>query len=195
MLEALLFWIIAFIVTWLDDFLVLVALWLMYPRKFSATVVGTLIWLIIITIPAAFLWQIISGWELPTQEIIALILTWICIRLIREWIKDQKDEPPSKLLNSHNITVAILAMKMYIVNWIDDFVLYTSFYSQHTDLHQIYSFTIGIFLWLFLFVITIFALDLFYWEKLKNLTNSAQGKIKIFVWILLLPLIVYLLIF
>jgi cadmium resistance protein CadD (predicted permease) len=154
MLMILLYGIYSFVITGVDDFLVLVLFHIKYPKKFKYVMYGTLLGLLTVMIPA-YISAIAAEKFLKIDDyinpnfIIAFVLLYLAYNLLKEYYtKDEKNEEILDIKQKSNQEVIILSATTYFFNGLDDYVIYTSFYIKG---NSSIMFSIGIVLGLFIF--------------------------------------------
>lgn len=196
-METILYGAASFIITGLDDLIVLILLWVLYPKKFGSTVLGTSVGLMIINFAAILFGALLLALGLidiiPTNLVIAAVLVWVAIWLFRDvWRSENDINVDAEIIERNSVGVFFLSAKIYIINGLDDFALYSSFYTIFTEKDQIISFSIGLFLGLFFFILLVFLLNLLLGERIINLEKKAHNKIKLVVASLLVLVALYL---
>jgi cadmium resistance protein CadD (predicted permease) len=154
MLMILLYGIYSFVITGVDDFLVLVLFHIKYPKKFKYVMYGTLLGLLTVMIPA-YISAIAAEKFLKIDDyinpnfIIAFVLLYLAYNLLKEYYaKDEENEEILDIKQKSNQEVIILSATTYFFNGLDDYVIYTSFYIKG---NSSIMFSIGIVLGLFIF--------------------------------------------
>lgn len=150
----LLYGIYSFVITGVDDFLVLVLFHIKYPKKFKYVMYGTLLGLLTVMIPA-YISAIAAEKFLKIDDyinpnfIIAFVLLYLAYNLLKEYYaKDEENEEILDIKQKSNQEVIILSATTYFFNGLDDYVIYTSFYIKG---NSSIMFSIGIVLGLFIF--------------------------------------------
>jgi cadmium resistance protein CadD (predicted permease) len=154
MLMILLYGIYSFVITGVDDFLVLVLFHIKYPKKFKYVMYGTLLGLLTVMIPA-YISAIAAEKFLKIDDyinpnfIIAFVLLYLAYNLLKEYYaKDEENEEILDIKQKSNQEVIILSATTYFFNGLDDYVIYTSFYIKG---NSSIMFSLGIVVGLFIF--------------------------------------------
>ncbi len=170
----LLYGIYSFVITGVDDFLVLVLFHIKYPKKFKYVMYGTLLGLLAVMIPAyisAMAAEKLVNWfsstaseNFPTavvkyilyikehitpNTIIAFVLLYLAYNLLKEYFaKDEENEELIDIKGKTKREIIILSATTYFFNGLDDYVIYTSFYIKG---NSSIMFSLGIVVGLFIF--------------------------------------------
>jgi len=188
-MEIIFFWIMSFIITGIDDYFILLSFYLLYKKLFFKVMIWTSIGLAIVIL-SSFIASKLFNYLLSvnfTILITCFILSFLSIKLIKEYFKKDDDWEDCNILEEKNIIK--ISRITYIINWLDDFLIYYSFFLHYQNDKDSFLFTIWIFSWLILYGI----INAIVWKQIYELWNEKIKLIKLIVWILLLLLITYLL--
>jgi len=141
----LFFGMYSFLITSLDDFLVLVALYTLYPKNFQSVIIGTSLGLIVVIL-AAFVSISLLNTFLDIHKysdfLICGAMLWVASEIFES--TKQQDEAEIKIEGTA-VLIAIKSAFIYVQNGSDDFVTYIGFLSSYKDIFALF-FICGIFL-------------------------------------------------
>lgn len=163
-----LYGIYSFVITGVDDFLVLMTLYLLYKESFKYVTLGTFLGLISVMIPSYFSAKLLTGFSIADyidiQIIMATTLIYLSYNLFKDvFIKDGDDDDLFEIKNPWYNMVWISGTT-YFLNGLDDYAIYTSFYLQGEDV----LFSLGVIFGVFLFASIIVLMGKYihsYYEK------------------------------
>jgi len=187
MVETFILGALAFTVTGIDDFFVLLSFHLLHPKKFKAVLFGTLIGLIAVIIPSyllsSFLNQIPFLRNISISIIASVVLAWLGYNLIKEFFSKEEDSNSEVCLEKTNKDVVLASGIAYFLNGLDDFLIYSSFYlDSHKGFQDEFLFTLGIIGGLMIFGIV----TSFLGEKSLKLGEKKTKNIKLSVGIIMI---------
>lgn len=188
-MEIVLFWIMSFIITGIDDYFILLSFYLLYKKLFFKVMIWTSIGLAFVIL-TSFIASKLFNYLLSvnfTILITCFILSFLSIKLIKEYFKKENELEECNILEEKNIIK--ISRITYIINGLDDFLIYYSFFLHYQNNKDSFLFTIWIFSWLILYGI----INSILWKQIYALWNEKIKLIKLIVWILLILLITYLL--
>lgn len=180
-MEQILLGIFSFVITGVDDFLVLLSFHLLFPNRFKEVLLGTLLGLICVMIPSFVFSGLIQQSTLYSHinvnYITSAILLWIGLNLFLDGIKQNKDISADSNLYAHksSLQVVFIAGNTYFWNGLDDFLVYSGFFMKEQNFNNNLFFSLGILIGLALYAI----LTSFLGKKSLELGDKNNNKIKI----------------
>lgn len=185
-----LYGIYSFIITGVDDFLVLALFYITFKDKFPYVIYGTFLGLLCVMMPAylsAFTAENYLNVEkyINPNLVIAGVLLYLAFNLLKEYFdKNNENIEISDIKQKSIREVIILSGTTYFLNGLDDYVIYTSFYLKG---NSGILFSLGIIVGLLLFGV----LASYFGKKIVKM-NIKRVK---FVIALVIIIIAYVLIF
>lgn len=171
----------SFVITGVDDFLVLILFHMKYKNKFKAVILGTLIGLIAVMIPSFIFAKLLVSFDISkyvsTEIILAIMLCYIAFGLIKDGFSESEEETVDNLNEKSYFQVVIVSAITYFMNGLDDFVVYSGFYLKYEKISEILFFSLGIILGLVLFAL----LSAYAGKKFLEFEKRFQNKIKVVV--------------
>lgn len=169
----------SFVITGVDDFLVLILFHMKYKNKFKAVILGTLIGLIAVMIPSFIFAKLLVSVDMSkyisTEVVLAFVLSYIAYGLIRDSFSENEEEEVDNLNEKSSLQVITVSGVTYFMNGLDDFVVYSGFYLKYEKISEILFFSLGIILGLVLFAL----LSAYAGKKFLEFEKKFQNKIKI----------------
>lgn len=142
----LFFGIYSFLITSLDDFLVLVALYTLYPKNFQSVIIGTSFGLIVVILAAFVSISLLNTFldiHKYSDYLICGAMLWVAYWILQSI--EQNDESEKKYFIGTSFLIAFKSATIYVQNGSDDFVTYIGFLSSYKDIFALF-FICGIFL-------------------------------------------------
>lgn len=171
----------SFIITGVDDLLVLVMFYMTYKNRFQEVLTGTLLGLIAVMIPSFIFVKFLSFFSmsdyLRTDWILSGVLGFIAFQLIKDGFSQQEKEELEDITRKTRLQVMLMCGGTYFFYGLDDFVLYSGFYLKYETLYEILLFSFGIILGLLLFAFV----SAFLGKQFYEFEQKFQNKIKIAV--------------
>lgn len=169
----------SFVITGVDDLLVLVMFYMTFKNRFKEVLTGTLLGLIAVMIPSFIFVKFLSFFSmndyLRTDWILSGVLGFIAFRLIRDGFSQKEKEELEDITRKTSLQVMAMCGVTYFLNGLDDFVVYSGFYLKYETFYEISLFSLGIILGLVLFAFVSAALG----KKFYEFEQKFQNKIKI----------------